>query len=207
MHTFKTRKLALFFLATLVVSLAACGGGYSGGGGGSVAPGGGGTIGTPSGVTGFTIGFAQPDGTIGVVNDPTFGTVGGFTQNVYSQTIAFPPGTVVTLRNLSAATDHTLNVLSTTGFPAAPSLPTTASGGSTLAAGYTSGTVHGGGTLSLTLANAGTYYIGCAYHYMDAISMRDVIQVSTTATPGPQATPQPSTAGGGLGGCTSNTYC
>jgi plastocyanin len=158
-------------------------------------------------VTGFTIGFAQPDGTIGVVNDPSFGTVGGYTQNVYSQTVAFAPGTVVTLRNLSAATDHTLNVLSTTSFPASPSLPTTASGGSTLAAGFTSGTIHGGGTLSVTLATAGTYYIGCAYHYMDAVSMRDVIQVSTTATPGPQATPQPSGGGGGLGGGCVGPYC
>ena len=199
-------KIAAFVLVAMAASLAACGGGGSGGGYG--ASGGTGSTGSnaPTGVTGFTIGFAQPDGTIGVVNDPSFGTVGGYTQNVYSQTIAFAPGTVVTIRNLSASTDHTLNVFSTTSFPAAPSLPTTASGGSTLAAGYTSGTVHGGGTLSLTLATAGTYYIGCAYHYMDAVSMRDVIQVSTTATPGPQATPQP-TAGGGLGGGCIGAYC
>ncbi|HEV2260932.1 MAG TPA: hypothetical protein VGR69_01420 [Candidatus Rubrimentiphilum sp.] len=199
----KKRNLALFFLATVAVSLAACGGGY-GGGSGYTAPGGG-TTGTPTGVGSFTIGFALPDGTIGQVNDPTFGKVGGYTQNVYSQTIAFPPGTTVTLRNLSAATDHTLNVLSTTGFPASPTLSTNASGGSTLAAGYSSGTVHGGGTLSLLLANAGTYYIGCAYHYMDAVSMRDVIQVNAAATPGPQATPQPSGASP-PGGCTG-LYC
>lgn len=203
MHTLKKRNLALFFLATVAVSLAACGGGY-GGGGGYTAPGGG-TPGTPTGVSSFTIGFALPDGTIGQVNDPTFGKVGGYTQNVYSQTIAFPPGTTVTLRNLSAATDHTLNVLSTTGFPVSPTLSTNASGGSTLAAGYSSGTVHGGGTLSLLLANAGTYYIGCAYHYMDAVSMRDVIQVNAAATPGPQATPQPSGASP-PGGCTG-LYC
>lgn len=200
-------KIAAFVLVAMAASLAACGGG---GGGGYGAGGGGGTgstgSNTPTGVAGFTIGFAQPDGTIGVVNDPSFGTVGGYTQNVYSQTIAFAPGTVVTLRNLSAATDHTLNVLSTSSFPASPSLPTTASGGSTLQAGYTSGTIHGGGTLSLTLATAGTYFIGCAYHYMDAVSMRDVIQVSTTATPGPQATPQP-TGGSGLGSGCIGPYC
>jgi plastocyanin len=197
--------IAALVLVAMAASLAACGGG----GGGYGASGGTGSTGSnaPTGVTGFTIGFAQPDGTIGVVNDPSFGTVGGYTQNVYSQTVAFAPGTVVTLRNLSAATDHTLNVLSTTSFPASPSLPTTASGGSTLAAGFTSGTIHGGGTLSVTLATAGTYYIGCAYHYMDAVSMRDVIQVSTTATPGPQATPQPSGGGGGLGGGCVGPYC
>jgi plastocyanin len=203
MHTHKS-KIAAFVLVAMAASLAACGGGGAGGygGGGTGSTGG---SGPPSGVTSFTIGFAQPDGTIGVVNDPTFGTVGGYTQNVYSQTIAFAPGTVVTLRNLSAATDHTLNVLSTASFPASPSLPTTASGGSTLATGYTSGTIHGGGTLSLTLATAGTYYIGCAYHYMDALSMRDVIQVSASATPGPQATGAPSGGGGGGGGCVG--YC
>ncbi len=193
----KTR-IAVFCLAALAVSLAACGGGAAGG---AAPPGSTGTTSSPpTGVSSLTIGFALPDGTIGVVNDPTFGTVGGYTQNVYSQAIAFPPGTVVTIRNLSTSTDHTLNVLSTTGFPAAPSLPTTASGGTTLAAGYTSGTLHGGQSASITLANAGTYYIGCAYHYMDAISMRDVIQVSASAVPGPQATPQPTAGGGGLGG-------
>lgn len=194
--------IAVFFLAALALSLTACGGGA--GGGSSPPSSGGGTV-TPIGVSGFTIGFALPDGTIGQVNDPTFGPVGGYTQNAYSQTIAFPPGTVVTLKNLSTSTNHTLNVLSTTGFPANPTLSTAASGGSTLAAGYASGTVPGGGTLSLTLANAGTYYIGCAYHYMDSVSnpalgtvsMRDVIQVSASATPGPQATPQPSGGGGG----------
>lgn len=205
MYKHKNRIAAFVFIA-MAASLAACGGGAGGGYGAS----GGGTGSTgsniPSGVSGFTIGFAQPDGTIGVVNNPSFGAVGGYTQTVYSQTIGFAPGTVVTLRNLSTATDHTLNVLSTTSFPASPSLPTTASGGSTLAAGYTSGTVHGGGTLSLTLATAGTYFIGCAYHYMDAVSMRDVIQVSANATPGPQATPQPSN-GGSLGGGCAGAYC
>lgn len=195
----KTR-IAIFCLAALAVALPACGGGASGGSTTPPGSSGGTTSSPPTGVSSLTIGFALPDGTIGVVNDPTFGTVGGYTQNVYSQTIAFPPGTVVTIRNLSSATDHTLNVLSTTGFPAAPSLPTTASGGTTLAAGYTSGTIHGGQSASVTLATAGTYYIGCAYHYMDAISMRDVIQVSAAAVPGPQATPQPTSGGGGFGG-------
>lgn len=205
----KQKIIAGFFLASLVASLAACGGGYSGGSGSNYSPPGSGGGGTqPAGVGAMTIGFALPDGTIGQVNDPRFGPVGGYTQTVYSQTIAFPPGTVVTLKNLSASTDHTLNVLSTTSFPASPALSTSASGGNTLAAGYASGVVHGGGTLSLMLANAGTYYIGCAFHYNDAVSMRDVIQVSAAATPGPQATPQAGTGGGtgGTGGCTG-PYC
>ncbi len=201
MHSDQKRKIAGFFVAGLAASLVACGG--SGGGGAYSPPGGMAPPPPPPGVSGLAIGFALPDGAIGHVNDPTFGQVGGYTQTVYSQTIAFPPGTVVTLKNLSSSTDHTLNVVSTTGFPSAPSLPTTASGGSALQAGYTSGTIHGGGTVSVTLATPGTYYIGCAYHYMDAVSMRDVIQVSASATPGPQATPQ---AGGSPGGCVG-PYC
>ncbi|HET7814071.1 MAG TPA: hypothetical protein VFL13_06830 [Candidatus Baltobacteraceae bacterium] len=178
-------------------ALAACGGGY-GGGGGYVAPGGGNGGG---GVGALTIGFALPDGAIGTVSTPPFGTVGGYTQKVYSQVLAFPPGTVVTLKNLSSGTPHTLNVLSMSAFPATPaSLSTTASGSSTLDANFKSGTINPGGTMSVTLANAGTYYIGCAYHYNDSVSMRDVLEVSSSATPGPQATAQPGSGGIGSGG-------
>src|SRR5260370_32905124 len=114
-------RIAALVLVAMAASLAACGGGGGAGGygGGSTGSTGGNA---PTGVSGFTVGFAQPDGTIGVVNDPSFGTVGGYTQNVYSQTIAFAPGTVVTLRNLSAPTAQTLNVLSTTSYPPSPSL-------------------------------------------------------------------------------------
>ncbi len=147
------------------------------------------------------IGEALPTG-MGTVST-SFGTIGGFTQSTYSQVLAFPPGTTITIKNLATGTPHTLNVLSTSGFPSNPTLSTTAAGGSTLAAGFASGTIAPGGSVSVTLATAGTYYIGCAFHYISN-QMRDVIQVSSSATPGPQATPPASGSGGG--GC-SGIYC
>ncbi|HEY9179305.1 MAG TPA: hypothetical protein VIO32_01220 [Candidatus Baltobacteraceae bacterium] len=122
---------------------------------------------------------------------------------MYSQTLAFAPGTTITIKNLSATNAHTLNVLSTSAFPASPALSTASSGTTSLDANYASGSIAPGGSVTVTLANAGTYYIGCAYHYMDAVSMRDVLLVSASATPGPQATPAPSATsnpgGGGYG--------
>lgn len=182
----------------LVATLAACGGGY-GGGGSTYSPPGTSPGGPPPGVGAMTIGFALPSGQIGTVNTP-FGVIGGYTQSVYSQVIAFPPGTTVTLKNLSSTTQHTLNVLSMSSFPASPTLDTTASGGNTISPTYRSGTMNPGATTSLTLATAGTYYIGCAFHYMTNPSMRGIIEVSSSATPGPQATPPPNTGGGGGGG-------
>lgn len=198
------RKLAAVLFAS-IAALTACGGGY-GGGGGYNAPGGGGSTPPPNGVGADAIGVALPDGTIGSVNTAPFGVVAGYTQSLYSQVLAFPPGTKITLKNLSSSTPHTLNVLSTTGFPANPALSTSAAGGTTLAAGFQSGSIAPGSTVSVTLSNPGTYYIGCAYHYMDALSMRDVLQVSANATPGPQATPASSGSGGTGGGCTGY-YC
>lgn len=198
-----TKRLYALLFAS-VAALTACGGGY--GGGGTNPPGNGGGGGAPAGVGPQTIGFAIPSGTIGTVSTAPFGTIGGYTQSIYSQVIAFPPGTVITLKNLSTTTPHTLNVLSTSSFPATnPS--TTAAGGNTLAAGFASGTLAAGATMQITLATAGTYYIGCAYHYNDAQSMRGVILVSANATPGPQATPQASGGGGGGGNPCPGGYC
>jgi len=189
-----------------VLGLAACGGGSSGGGtttpsnpiplptATSV------VSSTPAPLSADTIGIAIPTGTIGSLIDPTYGELGGYTQSTYSQSLAFPPGTTVTLENLSSTTSHTLNVLSTSGFPANPTLSTTASSSNILQAGYASGTIPPNGTVSVVLSTAGTYYIGCAFHYAITPSMRDVIQVSANATPGPQATAQPSPpSGGGYG--------
>lgn len=177
----------------MTAALAACGGG---GGGGVTPTGGGGSQSTPPPpVTANTIGIALPSGPIGTVSTSAYGTVGGFTQQTYSQTLAFAPGTTVTIRNLSSTTAHTLNVLSTSSFPANPALSTGASGTSSLDANYASGSIAPGGSVTVTLATAGTYYIGCAYHYMNTPSMRDVLIVSASATPGPQATPQPSATG------------
>jgi len=187
--------------ALFAAALAACSGG-SGGGSTFNPPGGGGTSG-PDGVGPMTIGVALPDGTIGVVNDPHFGLLGGFTQSVYSQALAFPPGTKVTVTNLSSGTPHTLNVLSTSSFPVNPVLDSSPSGSSSLDAKFRSGVIQPGKSISVTLNTPGTYFIGCAFHYPDANSMRDVLQVSSRAVPGPQATPQP---GGGPGGCKGN-YC
>lgn len=193
---------ALLLACTLTAALAACGGG-GGGGTGSVTPPGGGTTSTPapSGVGPLTIGVAIPSGPIGTVAS-TYGLVGGFTQATYSQTLAFAPGTTITIKNLSSTTAHTLNVLSTSSFPASPTLSTASSGTTSLDANYASGSIAPGGSVTVTLATAGTYYIGCAYHYMDSPSMRDVLIVSASATPGPQATPAPnsgSVGGGGYG--------
>ncbi len=199
------RITALVVAAMAAASFAACGGGYGasttyGGGGGGPA-----ATPPPSGVGAATIGVATPTGTIGSIST-SFGVVGGYTQQTYSQILAFPPGTTITIKNLSTTDVHTLNVLSTTAFPAQPAtISTTASGGSSLAAGFASGNIPAGGSMQVTLNTPGTYFIGCAYHYNDTLSMRDVLMVSSGATPGPQATPQPS--GGGSGGGCTGPYC
>lgn len=164
----------------------------------------------PPGVSALTIGLALPSGTIGVENDPVAGTIAGFTQTVYSQTLGFSPGTQITIKNLSSTTPHTLNVLSTTAFPASPSIsPAPAGTAGTLDANYASGSISAGGSIGPVTLTAGTYYLGCAYHYIPSTgvaSMRTALRVAAAATPGPQATPQPSVGGGGGGGCVGG-YC
>jgi len=205
------RSLGLAALLAFTVSLVACGGGGGGGGGLNPPANNGGGSTPPPGVSGNSIGAALPTSAIGVVIDPTWGTVGGFTQSNRSQVIAFAPGTQITLKNLAAAgtgTVHTMNVISTSAgpqaaFPASPSLSTTASGGTALVPGFASGNINPGAQMTVTLTTAGTFLVGCAYHYQTN-AMRDVIQVSASATPGPEATPQPSSGGGG--GCVG-VYC
>lgn len=201
----RTWILAAAGLAAL--ALAACGGGGSSGYGGG---GGGTTPGVPTAthapVAPTTIGIGLPTG-LGTETDPTWGgPVGGFTEASYSQVLAFPVGTTVTIMNLASSTAHTLNVIGSAAappasFPGSPALPTTASGGA-LGTGYSSGSIAGGGSVTVTLSNPGTFLIGCAFHYASN-QMRDVIEVSNTATPGPQATPPPTTGGGT--GC--GAYC
>lgn len=193
-------------IALLATSaLAACGGGGSGGGGFTPPSGGGATPGPTAAptVAPLSVGVALPTSGIGSLTDPTFGQVGGYTQSTYSQTLAFPAGSTITVTNLSAATPHTFDVVGTTGFPANPALTTTASGGG-ISPTYASGNINGGASVTIALATAGTYYFGCAYHYLSAPQMRDVIQVSTTATPGPEATPS---GGAGAGGGCVGIYC
>ena len=135
-----------------------------------------------------TIGFELPGEGLGTVKDAKFGLVGGYTQTTRSQIIAFKPGITITLMNLSHSIPHTLNVLSLTNFPKNPVLKMSASGGP-LQKGYSSGVVQPGHSVKVTLSKPGFYFIGCAFHYPDNPSMRDVIKVEPKATPGPQATP------------------
>jgi|SRR5581483_944251 len=188
------KKLTIFAFAAVAV-LAACGGGGSGGGGPT--PQSGPTV--PPAVPSLTIGVSLPTTSIGSVNDPTFGQVAGYTQSIYSQSLAFPVGSVVTVQNLSSSTTHTFDVVGTTSFPANPTLPMTANGGGVLSSSYDSGNITGGSSVSITMSNAGTFYFGCAYHYLDSPQMRDVVQVSNSATPGPEATPPPSATTGCTG--------
>lgn len=134
-----------------------------------------------------TIGIELPAEGLGTVQDAKFGLVGGFTETTRSQIIAFKPGTTITIRNLSNAIPHTLNVLSTTGFPAHPTLLTTPSGGP-MQKGYRTGVLEPGKSVKVALRVAGTYFVGCAFHYPEIPSMRDVVKVKLHATPGPQAT-------------------
>lgn len=135
-----------------------------------------------------TIGIELPGEGLGTIHDVKFGLVGGFTQTTRSQIIAFKPGVTVTIKNLSRGIDHTLNVLSTRAFPANPTLSMTASGG-TFRLGYRTGILSPGQSVRVVLKTPGTYFVGCAFHYPARPSMRDVIKVSVSATPGPQATP------------------
>ncbi len=180
-------KLALLIVG-FASTLAACGG-Y---GSSYTAPSSG--SGTSSGVGTNTIGFAAPSGAIGTISTQ-FGTIGGYTQSVYSQVIAFPVGATVTLKNLSSSSPETLNVLSTSSFPTNPTLSTQASGSNDLTAGYASGILQPGASTTVTLTTAGTYFVGSAEDYTSNPSMRGIIEVGNGATPGPEATPPAGTSG------------
>ncbi len=117
-----------------------------------------------------------------------FGTIGGYTQSGFSQTLAFAPGSQIMLRNGQTGVPHTFNVLSTTSFPASPALPTSASGSSTIDQNFTSGTISPATMIGPFTLAAGTYFLGCAFHYTSD-TMRTVLTVAAGATPGPQATP------------------
>jgi plastocyanin len=135
-----------------------------------------------------TIGEELPSEGVGSKIDPKWGKVGGFTQTTKAQVLAFPPGTTVTIRNLTTNDEHTLDVVGNAGkppahFPANPSLSLSAKGGGKLELGYASGILGPGKTVKAQLVKAGTFLIGCAFHYNEG--MRDVIVVKAGATPGP----------------------
>ena len=198
--------------------LAACGGATStlnpSSGGGAVNPGVMNPPPTPAPVvtsvptsTQQLISIALPTTAIGTTKDAVGDVIGGFTQQQFSQVLGFVPGAKVMLRN--AQTDGTPHTLGDTGsassFPANPSLSfqsNTANGG-TLGSGFQSGTIASNTLVGPFVLAAGTYFIGCAFHYITN-NMRDVLVVAANATPGPQATqapnavpPAPAPTGGG----------
>lgn len=180
---------AVWLAVLAVAALAAC---TNGGGLGSIGGGGGGS---PSPPPSTGIGLGVPDRKIGVEDDPVWGSVGGYTQDKTSQVLAFPPGSSITLTNLSSTDLHTLNVIATTSgpppaWPRSPNLGFYPAGNGKLGSGYASGTINPGASVTVKLSKPGTYLIGCAFHYIE-LSMRDVIQVVAGATPGPTASPGP----------------
>jgi plastocyanin len=142
-----------------------------------------------------TIGEELPGEGLGTVKSPEWkATLGGFTQEQFSQALAFPPGTKITIRNLSKDITHTLDVVKEISgppadFPKDPSLSVKAQGDGKLETGYASGPISPGKTVTVTLVKEGIYLIGCAFHYSEG--MRDVLDVNKNAKPGGQATPPP----------------
>jgi len=200
------KALALLGFGLAAGALGAC----SGGGGGSSpaapnapAPTSSATqMQTPS--TAQVISLALPTTSIGRENDPTYGLVGGYTQSAFSQVLGFAPGSQVMIRNGDSSRPHTLGDLQTKSFPPTESLSETGTGTATFGPGWQSGTLKPGQLIGPITLQAGTYYIGCAFHYVSD-GMRDVLVVAANATPGPQATPPPGAAtpapnpGGGNG--------
>jgi len=140
-----------------------------------------------------TAGEELPEEGVGTQKNATWGKIGGFTQTAYAQVLAFPPGTKLTVRNLSKDTQHTFDIVAEAGkapahFPSkGPSI--NASGGSIGQVGYASGPINPGKSVTLTLSKPGTYLIECAFHYGEG--MQDVLIVEKGAKPGPEGTPSP----------------
>lgn len=192
------RKLAALAIAVAAAALAACTGHYGGNTGDSA-------IYTLPNMPDLKITARLPDGStnaideelpsegLGTIDDSYWSaTLGGFTQQQYSQALGFPKGTKITLTNVSKDIPHTLNVVETiTGppanFPTNPTLPLGPKGHGKLKKGYASGAISPGKSVTLTLVKDGIYLIGCHFHYGEG--MRDVLVVAANATPGPQATP------------------
>ncbi|MBV8498495.1 MAG: hypothetical protein JO003_04490, partial [Candidatus Eremiobacteraeota bacterium] len=192
------RTLAIPFIAFIFAGLlAACGGSHGGALGQPQAfqaiPLGDSLAITDARLPKDTIGVGYPDQVGHVFSKKWKADVAGFTQSHYSQTLAFPPGTKITVTNISKAGEfHTLNVIATRGkppanFPKNPMLSMKPSGGDKLVVGYRSGILRPGKSVSVTLVK-GIYLIGCAFHYLSD-NMRDVLVVEPGATPGPTATP------------------
>ncbi|MBV9233142.1 MAG: hypothetical protein JO030_03800 [Candidatus Eremiobacteraeota bacterium] len=142
-----------------------------------------------------TIGEELPSEGLGQIKDEKWeALLGGFTQQHYSEQLAFPPGTKITIRNLSKSIPHTLDVVKVlakppAAFPKNPKLSIKPHGHGRLEAGYASGVINPGKSVTVLLAKKGIYEIGCAFHYGEG--MHDVIVVNKYGRHGPQATPLP----------------
>jgi hypothetical protein len=198
-----SRKLAALSVALAAITLAACAGHSAGGGANGttyilpsmkdlqitaqVPP----DQAQPQAKTG-TVSEELPSEGLGKIMDPFWqATLGGYTQQMFSQALGFPPRTKITIKNISGSIHHTLNVVKKISgppakFPSSPSLPTSPSGGP-LKNGYASGSINPGASVTVLAKKAGIYLIGCAFHYHSG--MQDVIVIKPGATPGPQATP------------------
>ncbi len=193
------KRYAALTVAVAAAALAACGGGAGGGtasGGATsyVLPGMGDlkfTATLPNGSSN-TVSEELPSEGLGTVKDPHWkATLGGYTQQQFSQALGFPTGTQITIQNISKSISHTLNVVKKikrppAKFPSNPTLSQNPSGGP-LQKGYASGAIKPGQSVTVVLSKPGNYLIGCAFHYHEG--MQDVIVVKANATPGPQGTP------------------
>ena len=142
-----------------------------------------------------SVGEELPSEGVGTSDHKPWGKVGGFTQTRRAQTLAFPPGTVITIHNLSKTTEHTFNFVKVVGgppahFPKNVNLSIRAQGHGVFGPGYASGPLKPGGSVKVKLSKAGTYLIGCAFHYAEG--MQDVIVIRDGAKPGPTPSPAPS---------------
>jgi plastocyanin len=197
------RKLIAVALAAAGLAVSACGGHATNG---NLVPMGGNTFMLPrtdddlvmfATLPKDTIGEELPKEGLGTIKSAKWGAVlGGFTQQRYSQSLGFPPGTKITIRNLSASITHTLDVVKVISgppadFPKNPKLSVSARGGGKLESGYASGPIKPGKSVTVTLVKEGVYLIGCAFHY--SFGMHDVLVVRKFAAHGPQATPPSST--------------
>jgi plastocyanin len=193
------KKFAGLTVAVAAAALAACGGQNGGG-----AATGGATSFVLPGMADLKFTAKLPDGSsttaseelpsegLGTVSDSHWkATLGGYTQQQFSQALGFPTGTQLTIQNISKSINHTLNVVKKikrppAKFPSSPTLSQSPSGGP-LQKGYASGVIGFGKSVTVALSKPGNYLIGCAFHYHEG--MQDVIVVKAHATPGPQGTP------------------
>jgi len=198
--------------ALLAMTLAACGGHAMGGapsGGTAMLPALGPDLVVEANMPKDTIGEEYyKEGTGSLKSVKWSAMLTSYTQTKMAQSLGFPPGTKITIKNISKKDTHTLNVVRVIDgppakFPKNPTLSQKAQGGDKLEAGYASGPIKPGHSITVELDKAGTYLIGCAFHY--SIGMHDVLVVRPNAMPGPQATATPSGGGGGGGGTGSGS--